>query len=81
MKSIGIVRRIDNLGRIVIPKSVRETLSIEDDAPLEVFIDEDRIILQKYQPSCIFCDNADNIVFFNKKRICEECLEKIKGTL
>lgn len=81
MKSIGVVRKIDNLGRIVIPKSVREALSIEIDDSLEVFIDEDRIILQKYQPSCLFCDNVDNIVFFNKKRICEECLEKIKSTL
>ena len=81
MKSIGIVRKIDNLGRIVIPKSVRETLDIPDESSLEVFIDEDKIILQKYQPCCIFCENADNVVFFIKKRICESCLEKIKGTL
>ncbi len=78
MKSTGSVRKIDELGRIVIPKSVRETLDIPTDTPLEIFTDEDRIVIQKYQPSCIFCDSADNIVFFNKKRVCENCIKKLK---
>jgi len=48
---------------------------------LEIFIDENRIILQKYHPACVFCNNADRIVYFNNKRICEDCLEKIKTQL
>ena len=79
MKSIGIVRKIDNLGRIVIPKSVRETLDIPDESSLEVFIDEDKIILQKYQPSCIFCNQVEDIVYFNGKRVCTACIEKMKN--
>ncbi len=78
MKSTGVVRKIDELGRIVIPKSVREILDIPNESPLEIFIDEDRIVLQKYQPSCIFCESVDNILFFNKKRVCEDCLKKLK---
>ena len=53
-------------------------MDINEKDSLEIFTDENRIILQKYQPSCVFCANADNIVFFNGKRICEDCLKKIK---
>ena len=45
------------------------------------FTDEDKIILQKYQPACVFCNNADRVVYFNNKRICQDCLEKIKTQL
>ena len=56
-------------------------MDINEKDSLEIFTDENKIILQKYQPSCIFCNNADDIVFFNGKRVCEECLKKIKGTI
>ena len=78
MKSTGVVRRMDDLGRIVLPKELRKSLGIEVKDPIEIFTDEDRIILQKYQPSCIFCNNADEVVFFAGKRICRTCLEKLK---
>jgi transcriptional pleiotropic regulator of transition state genes len=78
MKSTGIVRKVDELGRVVLPISIRQTLDINEKDSLEIFTDENKIILQKYQPACVFCTNADNIVFFNGKRICEECLQKIK---
>ena len=78
MKSTGIVRKVDELGRVVLPISIRQTMDINEKDSLEIFTDENRIILQKYQPSCVFCANADNIVFFNGKRICEDCLKKIK---
>lgn len=79
MKSTGVVRRMDDLGRIVLPKELRSSLGIEVKDPIEIFTDEDRIILQKYQPSCIFCNNADEVVFFADKRICRACLEKLKA--
>lgn len=80
MKSTGVVRKVDELGRIVLPISIRQTMDINEKDSLEIFIDENKIILQKYQPSCIFCSNADNVVFFSGKRVCEACLKKIKET-
>jgi transcriptional pleiotropic regulator of transition state genes len=80
MKSTGVVRKVDELGRIVLPISIRQIMDINEKDSLEIFTDENRIILQKYQPSCIFCNNADDIVFFNGKRVCEGCLKKIKET-
>lgn len=79
MKSTGIVRRIDELGRIVLPMGIRQSLGIVERDSLEIFIDGERIVLQKYQPACIFCSNADNIVYYGDKRICRECLEKLKA--
>ena len=81
MKSTGVVRKVDELGRIVLPISIRQTMDINEKDPLEIFTDENRIILQKYQPCCVFCSNADRVVYFNNKRICQDCLEKIKTQL
>lgn len=81
MKSSGMVRKVDELGRIVIPIEIRQTLDIKVKTPLEIFVDEDMIVLRKYQPACIFCGGTKDIVFFNDKKICSECLEKIKTQL
>ena len=78
MKSTGMVRKVDELGRIVLPIEIRKTLDIEQRDALEIFVDEDRIVLQKYQPACIFCSQVDNIVYFNGKRVCASCLAKLK---
>ena len=78
MKSTGMVRKIDELGRVVIPIEIRNTLNIESRDPLEIFVEGDRIVLTKYEPSCLFCRAADNTVFFNGKRICRDCLEQLK---
>ena len=78
MKSTGIVRKIDELGRIVLPKEIRDTLGVDAKDPLEIFIDEDKIILKKYAPSCTFCSNADDVTYFKGKLICGECLKKLK---
>ena len=79
MKSTGIVRKVDELGRIVLPIEIRTTMNIETKDSLEIFTDDNRIILQKYQPGCVFCENADDVIFFCGKRVCRDCLEKIKG--
>ena len=81
MKSTGIVRKVDELGRVVLPISIRQTMDIGEKDSLEIFTDENRIILQKYQHSCVFCTNADNIVMFNGKRICADCVAKMKEQL
>ena len=80
MKSTGIVRKIDDLGRMVIPAELRRTLNIETKDALEIFIDGEKIILKKYEPACIFCNNAANITTFNGKNICQECLEEMKDS-
>lgn len=81
MKSTGIVRKVDELGRIVLPIELRKSLDISVKDPIEIFIDNERIVLQKYYPACIFCGNADNVVYYNGKRICADCLEAIKTKL
>ena len=79
MKSTGVVRKIDELGRIVLPMSLRTTFDIKEKDSLEIFTEGNKIILQKYQPSCIFCNNADDVVLFEGKRLCKACIEKIKS--
>lgn len=74
MKSTGIVRKVDELGRIVLPIELRKTLNINEKDSLEIFVDNDRIVLQKYEPACIFCGNADNIINYKGRNICEECI-------
>lgn len=84
MKSTGIVRKVDELGRIVLPKELRRTLDIrakdgaKDGTPLEIFIDGESIILRKYQASCIFCGEAKDVQEIEGKKICTSCIEKIK---
>ena len=79
MKSTGMTRQVDDLGRFVLPIEIRRALDIKEKDTLEIFTDEGRIILQKYQPACSFCSNADDIVLFSGKRICRECIDKIKS--
>ena len=78
MKSTGIVRKVDELGRIVIPKETRQILSISEKDSLEIFTDEDMILLKKYSPGCIFCNNVKNLTIYKGKHICEECREDLK---
>ncbi len=79
MKSTGIVRKVDELGRFVLPAELRQEMGIEEKSSLEIFTENGRIILQKYQPSCIFCKNVSNVVLFKDKRICASCIEKLKA--
>ena len=78
MKSTGIVRKVDELGRIVLPIELRRLLDIAEKDPLEIYVDNDSVILKKYAPACIFCGSADNIVNFKGKKICADCLEELK---
>ena len=81
MKSTGIVRKIDELGRIVLPKELRRTLDIEEKDPLEIFIEDNTIILKKYQPACMFCGNARDVTTFKGKNICPACTAELAKTL
>lgn len=73
MTSTGIVRRIDNVGRFVLPIELRRTLGIDDKDSLEIFIEENTIILKKYEPACIFCGNARDVSSYKGKNVCPAC--------
>jgi AbrB family transcriptional regulator, transcriptional pleiotropic regulator of transition state genes len=77
MKSTGIVRRVDELGRIVIPMELRRTFGIEIKDPLEIFVDGDSIVLSKYQSVCVFCGSGTQIVDFKGKNVCQDCLKDL----
>ena len=77
MKSTGIVRKVDELGRVVIPIELRRTLGIQIKDSLEIYTDSEKIILKKYEPACIFCDSADDVINFKNKNICGECFSEM----
>ena len=77
MKSTGVVRRIDDLGRIVLPIEIRKNLNIENRDAVEIFIDEDKVVLKKYEPACIFCASAKRLVTFHERNICRDCVKKL----
>ena len=79
MKATGIVRKVDELGRIVLPIELRRTLEISERDALEIYVDGSSIVLRKYQPSCIFCGNARNVVPYKGKNICSTCLKQLKA--
>jgi len=78
MKSTGVVRKVDELGRIVLPIELRRTLDIAEKDALEIFVDGDKIVLRKYEPACIFCGNARDVVYYKGKNICKDCLDELK---
>ncbi|MBN1046218.1 AbrB/MazE/SpoVT family DNA-binding domain-containing protein [Clostridium botulinum] len=78
MKATGIIRKIDGLGRIVLPKEMRNIMNIvENETPLEIFIDEGNIILKKYNPGCHCCENMEDLVEVMGLKICPKCLEEL----
>lgn len=78
MKSTGIVRRIDELGRIVLPVEIRKTLNISSRDAVEIFVKEDAVILKKYEPSCIFCGSMESATEFKGRIVCDQCLAELK---
>lgn len=78
MKSTGIVRKVDELGRVVIPIELRRTLNIEEKDSLEIYVDGEHIILKKYEPACIFCGDARDVRSYKGKNICPACMDELK---
>jgi transcriptional pleiotropic regulator of transition state genes len=79
MKAIGIVRKVDDLGRIVLPMELRRTFNIQKEDPLEIFVDEDAIVLKKYEPACVFCGDSDGIQQIHGKNVCAGCIKEMKS--
>jgi transcriptional pleiotropic regulator of transition state genes len=79
MKPTGIVRKVDELGRVVLPKELRKTFEIiENETALEIYVEGETIILQKYEPGCIFCRNAKDVSVYKGKNICPDCMRELK---
>ncbi|HHW31030.1 MAG TPA: AbrB/MazE/SpoVT family DNA-binding domain-containing protein [Clostridiaceae bacterium] len=78
MKCTGIVRKVDELGRVVLPIELRRTLEINERDSLEIFVDGSTIILKKYEPACIFCGEAYKITDYKGKNICSSCMQDLK---
>ncbi|MBQ3969879.1 MAG: AbrB/MazE/SpoVT family DNA-binding domain-containing protein [Clostridia bacterium] len=79
MKRAGDLCKIDNLGRIVIPVRLRRKFDMKANDALEVFTEDDRIILQKYIPTCVFCSEEENLIEFGKHYVCRQCIGKISN--
>ncbi|MBO4831582.1 MAG: AbrB/MazE/SpoVT family DNA-binding domain-containing protein [Oscillospiraceae bacterium] len=77
MKPTGITRKVDELGRIVIPIGLRRRLDISEKDLLKIYTSDDAIILKKDQPSCIFCDKVKNVISYKGKNVCRSCIEEI----
>ena len=77
MKSTGIIRRVDELGRVVIPIELRNQFNIVEKDPIEIYVDGSSIILKKFEPNCIFCGNTKDLVQYKDKLICPKCAKQI----
>ena len=78
MKSTGIVRKVDSLGRVVLPIELRRTLDVSEKDALEIFVEGNSVVLKKYEPTCVFCGNGNNVTQFKGKNICGGCRKEIK---
>lgn len=81
MKATGIVRKMDELGRVVLPMEIRNTFDINPKDALEIFVDGDCIVLRKYQPCCVLCGETENNVVIGEKRVCKSCIEKLNQSI
>lgn len=79
MKSTGIIRKIDDLGRIVLPAELRRSLDIGERDTLEIFVEGSAVVLKKYRPTCVFCDSTRDISVFRGKNICPRCLKELQS--
>lgn len=81
LKATGITRKVDELGRIVLPVELQRTLGIEEKDALEIFVDGEKIILRKYEPACCFCGSAIETMKHHGKLVCKECVQEMRREL
>lgn len=77
MKATGIIRRVDELGRVVIPIEIRNQFNIVEKDPIEIYVDNSSIVLRKYEPNCVFCGNTETLVEYKEKLVCENCSKQL----
>ena len=74
MKSTGIVRKVDELGRVVLPIELRRTLDVAERDELEIYLEDDKIVLRKYEPTCVFCSATKGLITYHGRTVCRECV-------
>ncbi|MEG1687691.1 MAG: AbrB/MazE/SpoVT family DNA-binding domain-containing protein [Angelakisella sp.] len=79
MKATGIVRKVDGLGRVVLPIELRRVLDIPVQCDLEIYVDGDEIILKKYLPHCLFCGSSEHLITMDGKNVCADCIDKLEA--
>ena len=79
MRSLGIVRKLDQLGRLVIPKETRRAFNLNEGEPVEIFTDGDKIIIKKYNPGCQCCGDMKDVKEYKGIRICKKCLNELNN--
>ncbi|MBQ2938049.1 MAG: AbrB/MazE/SpoVT family DNA-binding domain-containing protein [Clostridia bacterium] len=77
MKATGIIRRVDELGRVVIPIEIRNQFNIVEKDPIEIYVDGSSIVLKKYEPNCVFCGSTENLVEYKDKLVCDKCSKEL----
>jgi len=77
MKSVGVVRKVDNLGRVVLPIELRRRLNLANEDSVEIYVEGDAIILKRWEPTCIFCGSIEDSKLYKNRVICKKCLEEI----
>lgn len=79
MKATGIIRRVDELGRVVIPIEIRNQFNIVEKDPIEIYVDGSSIVLKKFEPNCVFCDSQKNLIEYKGKLVCKKCSENLSN--
>lgn len=79
MKAVGIIRKLDNLGRLTIPSELRKSFNLEEFTPMEIFADDKGIFVKKYEKTCTFCGGEEDIILHRNKHICRNCIESLKN--
>ncbi len=77
MKSTGILRKVDHLGRVVLPVELRRAMEIEEGDDMEIYVEDNCVILQKYEPTCVFCGSSRELVSFHRKNVCQGCVDQL----
>ncbi|MDF9406907.1 MAG: Transition state regulatory protein AbrB [Pelotomaculum sp. PtaB.Bin013] len=77
MKATGLVRKIDDLGRVVIPAEIRRIMGIDEKNPIEIYTEFDKIILRKYEPTCTFCGTTIDVQSYQGKIVCRKCVQEV----
>ena len=78
MKATGIVRKIDDLGRVVLPKELRNSFNLDSGTPLEIYTHEGKIIFKKYEPDCVFCGETEDVKEYKHKKVCKKCINSLQ---
>jgi transcriptional pleiotropic regulator of transition state genes len=78
MKAVGITRKVDGLGRVILPKELRDMLQIDTRVSVEMYISENMLYVKKHYPQCIFCESTEDVIEYNDKKICKKCIDELK---